>query len=419
MFIRRLTSAIVTILAGVLLVVGVTGAQQRQLHFLAPGFSTELVALLENEVLPEFEELHNVDVTIEPVGWGERTDRIAILIASGIPPDLIGTAYYSPYQEGALGLLAPLDKYLAEWEHTRTIPEPVWETQRWKGEVVAVPMTFDLRSMAYNKQLFAESGLDPGQPPQSWEELLESIRLLTRFDPSGDALEVRGVSFWGGAQEMLTWIHSAGIAPIDLEAFRSNLNTTQATEAARFFVEMKRASRPELAVTGGGFEGGALAMTTANPGSAQSWANNIGGDFISQVGFFAPRRSPAHDPVAVGFINGVSIAAASPNKDLAWKLIELLMSDEVLLKIQPVTGWMPPRVDMVGDYNAPYLDLYYPLVPYIKAAQLPPPRNESQNGLDAIMNRASDNEISPEQAMLEGHELWQRLLNEWRVELGQ
>jgi len=80
---------------------------------------------------------------------------------------------------------------------------------------------------------------------------------------------------------------------------------------------------------------------------------------------------------------------------------------------------MPPRVDLVDEYYAPYLDQYYPLVAHVKAAQLPPPRNESQNGLDAIMNRASNNEISPEQAMLEGHELWQRLLNEWKVELGQ
>lgn len=32
------------------------------------------------------------------------------------------------------------------------------------------------------------------------------------------------------------------------------------------------------------------------------------------------------------------------------------------------------------------------------------------------MSRAVHNEISPEQAMLEGHELWQRFLNEWKAE---
>lgn len=160
-------------------------------------------------------------------------------------------------------------------------------------------------------------------------------------------------------------------------------------------------------------------MTTAAPGNARSWYINVEGDFQENFGVFAPRKSPNMDPVATAFINGVAIAEASPNKDLAWKFIELLMSDEVILALQPITGWMGPRVDLVGQFDAPYLDAYYPLVPYIKAAVLPPPRNDSQNGLDQIMSRATNNEISPEQAMLEGHELWQRLLNEWKVEIGE
>lgn len=399
--------------------VGAADAQTRTLHFLAPGFPAELVSLLEKEILPEFEELYDVDVTIEPVDWGARTDRIAILVASGLPPDLVGTGYYSPYQEGASGLLAPLDKYIGEWEHTRAIPDPVWETQRWQGQVMAVPLWFDLRAIAYNQALFAEAGLDPNRPPQSWEELLEAIHLLTRFNASGDAVEVRGITFWGAAQEMLTWIHQTGVQPVVLEEFRSYLNTPQAIEAARFFVEMIRTSRPEFPLAGGGFENGAIAMTTTSPANVRTWFENMGESFLSQMGLFAPRRSPGENPVAVGFINGIGITSASPNKDLAWKLIEYLMSDDVLIQIQQATGWMTPRTDLAGEFDAPYLDLYYPLVTHIKAAQLPPPRNQSQDGLDAIMNRAINNEISPEQAMLEGHELWQRLLNEWKAELGK
>jgi len=399
---------------------GVSGAQQRQeLHFLAPGFSPELVDLLKEELLPSFEAEYNVEVQIEPIGWGERTDRIAILLASGLSPDVIGTAYYSPYQEGGSGLLEPLDRYLGEWELTHTIPEPVWDTQRWRGSVVAVPLQFDLRAIAYNKNVFAESGFDTNAPPQSWEELLEAVRIMTRFDPSGASLAVRGISFWGAAQEMLGWIHTTGVPPVDLGEFRSNLNTSEAIEAARYYVELNRTSRIDLTAAGGGLQAGALAMTTVNPGSMQAIYQETEGDFVAQYGVFAPRRSPAHEPVSVGYINGLSIAAASTKKDLAWKLIEFLLSDEVLLAIQPLTGWMTPRVDLANAFGAPYLDIYYPLVPYIKPAQLPPPRNVSQGEFDVIMGRAINQEISPEQAVMEGHELWSRLLAEWRIELGE
>jgi len=265
-------------------------AQQRaQLHFLAPGLSTEVVSLLENELLPAFEAEYNVDVYVDPIAWGERSDRIAILIASGNPPDVIGTGYYSPYQEGGSRLLAPLDRYVAGWNDRSAIPEPVWETQTWRGSIVAVPLYFDLRAIAYNRNVFAESGL--------------------------------------------------------------------------------------------------------------------------------PRRSLHLNPVALGFINGLGITELSRNKDFAWKFIEFFMSSEVLAKMQAVSGWMTTRVDLAEAPGAAHLTMYYPQVPYIKPAQLPPPRDRSQNELSQLMTRAINGEIAPEQAMLQAHELWARLLEEWRSQL--
>jgi len=392
---------------------GVGSAQQRDvLHVLGAGWDLELVDLLENELLPAFEAQHNVDVQIEPVGWDERVDRIQILVASGLPLDVIATGYYSPYQEGASGLLAPLDRYIETWEHAGTIPGPVWETQRWRGSIMAVPLEFDLRGIGYFKSYFSEAGLDPERPPASWEELLEAVRRTTRLDSSGETLAVRGIAFWEAAQEMIGYIHTAGVAPVELEVFRSNLNTPQAAEAVRFYLELNRAARFDL-------DNDATAMMTVNPGFMRLVHGWIDGDFAGQFGVFAPRRSPAQDPVAVGFINGLAIASGSTKKDLAWKFIEFMLSDEVLLAIQPVTGWMPPRVDLAPEYGAPHLDIYYPLVPYIKPAQLPPPGHLSQWAFEDALQRALAGEISPEQALMEGHDVWARHLNEWRAELGE
>src|SRR5690606_37215179 len=125
-------------------------------------------------------------------------------------------------------LLAPIDRYVAEWEHKSSIPQPVWDTQTWRGSIVAVPIRFDLRAIAYHKNVFAESGFDPNRPPQSWEELIDAARQMTRFTSAGDRLEVRGMAFADPAQEMLSYIHQTGIPPVDLETFQSNLNTPQA-----------------------------------------------------------------------------------------------------------------------------------------------------------------------------------------------
>ena len=280
----------------------------------------------------------------------------------------------------------------------------------WEGKGYREKWIISAKTKA--RHYFAESGFDPDTPPQSWEELLEAVQRLTRLAPDGESLTLRGIWFWEAAQEMLGYIHMAGVPPVVLEEFRSNLNTPQAMEAARFYVELNRAAYPHL-------PDDATAMMTVNPGFMRLVYDWIEGDFRSQFGVFAPRRSPAQDPVSVGFINGLGIASVSAKKDLAWKFIEFILSDEVLRAIQPVTGWMPPRIDLAPDYGAPHLDIYYPLVPYVKPAQQPPPGHLSQWAFEEAMQKAIEGLISPEQAVLDAHVVWSRHLNEWRIELGE
>lgn len=390
-----------------------------ELHFLAVGFSTEMLDTLRSAVLPEFEAKHNARVTIEAIGWGERTDRLTILIASGVSPDVVATGYYSPYQEGGAGLFRPLDPYLAKWPTRRAIPAPVWETQSWARRVYVMPFYFDLRAIIYNKTVFSEAGFDPERPPQSWDELVTYTRRLTRLNADGTGVAVRGINLWGGAQEMLSYIHQTGIEPVDLANFRSNLNRPEALSAARLLVELNEVRRSELPGAGGGIGAGAVAMSTTNPGDFRNATIDMEGDLRSQVGLFAPRHSLDRPPVALAFVNGLAIPTASKHPDLAWALIAHLMSDDVQGQLHAVSGWMMSRVDLARRFvGTPGLASFYELVQYLKPAALPPPRNTSQNELDSLMTQAYRHQIPPEEAVTKAHTLWSRLLNEWKAQIG-
>src|SRR5690606_35547277 len=108
---------------------------------------------------------HGVEVFHDQVSWAERLDRMNILFAAGESPDVVLTGFYSPYEEGSNGMLAPLDRYLDGWQDRHSIPDVVWDTQSWRGNVYVVPQYFDLRSFAYNKNVFAESGYDINTTP--------------------------------------------------------------------------------------------------------------------------------------------------------------------------------------------------------------------------------------------------------------
>lgn len=55
----------------------------------------------------------------------------------------------------------------------------------WQGTMYSLPMEATNLGIIYNKTLFEEAGLDPERPPESWEELREYSRALSK-DDDGD-----------------------------------------------------------------------------------------------------------------------------------------------------------------------------------------------------------------------------------------
>lgn len=106
---------------------------------------------LRNEVLPAFEEEYGVEVSLEAVSsWDLRSERILLSIASGVPYDVVTTGFYSPYEEGALGYLAPLTEYVAGWEYAHEVPGPIWEAVSWQDNIYVMPYNMGPRAIAYN-----------------------------------------------------------------------------------------------------------------------------------------------------------------------------------------------------------------------------------------------------------------------------
>ena len=49
----------------------------------------------------------------------------------------------------------------------------LWKTVEWEGGIYGVPFNTDTRFFFWNKDHFAEVGLDPEKPPTTWAELEE------------------------------------------------------------------------------------------------------------------------------------------------------------------------------------------------------------------------------------------------------
>src|SRR5690606_35771316 len=77
-----------------------------------------------------------------------------------------------------MGVIMALDDHLGDTGLDAFWPATV-AAVGWQGSTYALPLETDVRVLFYNKDLFAEAGLDPEAPPSTWDELAAASDALT------------------------------------------------------------------------------------------------------------------------------------------------------------------------------------------------------------------------------------------------
>jgi multiple sugar transport system substrate-binding protein len=116
-----------------------------------------------------------VDVTVH--SWNDIGKKLTDMVDAGNPPDIAQVDSYANWaDEGKLYKVSELLPIPAQAEFLVSLAEA--------GEVRRVqyglPFVASTRVLFYNKDLFKKAGLDPDEPPKSWQELKSAARALKR-----------------------------------------------------------------------------------------------------------------------------------------------------------------------------------------------------------------------------------------------
>ena len=81
----------------------------------------------------------------------------------------------------AAGVIEPLDGLIGESSAVKPeIFSGAWDTNIWQDQVWGVPLNFDVwEQLYYNADMFTAAGLDPDNPPKTWDEWLAAAEQLT------------------------------------------------------------------------------------------------------------------------------------------------------------------------------------------------------------------------------------------------
>lgn len=332
--------------------VAVAATDAVTLTWLSENHHEPQISPLRSKLIKEFEALYP-NVVIVPIQPPLEKDwvRFSVMARAGATPDIvdIGCEYLGSAIDK--GWVLCLDKYVTE-EDKKTVSKNALDGAVVDGKIYAWPFWGGVYGMFYNKKLVTKAGLDPNNPPQTWDQFLNWATRMNNPPVYGYA------GIWSSAtlfHHHLARLYSNGGNLLNEDNTKCLLDQPAAIETLRFWTELytkhkvippgpttyeyqeqTRAFASELAAS---MTNALWAVPKVLQDNPKGMKDNI---IIGQN----PYKT---GPATYAKIVYQAIGVNSKNPEWAWKFIKFLNSKEAVIERALNACWMPFRTDVLND----------------------------------------------------------------------
>jgi multiple sugar transport system substrate-binding protein len=328
-------------------------------------------------LIPVFEELTGIQVLYDILPQAEYWPKLGVDLSSGaglIDVFMTGPELDWPYVTAEWTVA--LDPYLEnpeltdlEWYDVADFYEAAWNANRvdvdkiatgegyGEGPTYAIPVTFEIMSLAYRTDLFEEAGVEVDENwPETWEDILEAAKATTK-DTDGDGendqfgIIARGHRAWpsmfGGYSNIY---YSYGAKDFDSE-LKPVVNSPEGVEASEIWVELMQCCAPPDTTDLQWFQvmqrfaqGEAAMVIDCDWFAAATYERPEVSEIAGKLAYAITPEGPGGDRVQDLWFWSLGMTSASYHKDAAWLFIQWATSKPVLLaSTRDFENWNPPR----------------------------------------------------------------------------
>jgi len=120
-----------------------------------------------------------------PIPWQENEKKVLTAIISANPPSIV-TQFVPLVKWASRMALRPLDDMIHRDDFDSGVFYPaLMEEMEYHGHVFGLPYATASYVLYYNKDHFREAGLDPSDPPKTWDDLATMAHQLDSIDANG------------------------------------------------------------------------------------------------------------------------------------------------------------------------------------------------------------------------------------------
>ncbi|WP_460798731.1 ABC transporter substrate-binding protein [Microbacterium sp. GXF0217] len=298
-----------------------------------------------------YNNTHENQVELTVVPNDDYVAKVGAAAGSGGLPDLFAADIVYVPNWVQSGLFADITEEIDLLDYQDSINKGHLSAGTVDGEEHVLPFVLDLSMMMWNKELFAEAGLDPEKAPETLEEFAEDAKAIQALGKDGVSGTSAGLNCGGCL--VFTWfpsIWASGDEVMNDDGTESLLNSDSAQDVYSTWQDL--------------YASGAVAPGSADETGA-TWVagfqeGNVGimpfpATLLPSLDFDAGVAGlPGVDGGVSTFVGGDGIGVSKDSKQSAqsWNFLSWMMSEEAQVEVLAKAGNAVSRSDLANNEYA-------------------------------------------------------------------
>lgn len=333
------------------------------------------------------------------IPFAEFKRQLTVAVSSGNPPDiaLVDNPDYASFAEA--GAFAPLDQRIRNWQWSGEdfYPGP-WQSARWNDTQYGLPFETNTLVLFYNAEMFEAAGLDPDNPPETWEELTNYARQLTTEERYG--ISISAVASEEGTFQWLPFLQQNGgsIRDLDSDAAIEALNLW-VNWIEQGYVSEEVVNFTQWAGVRPQFTNERAAMMINGPWVVGPMRNNVP-DLEWRVATlpYSEQQASAMGGANLGLM-------ADQNVDAGWQFVEWLYQPDRIAQFWNDFGSLPiiPEIGQEAEFwqGDPVFETFLAQMEYARPRGPHPQWPQISEAIYTAMQEALTGQASAEEALTE------------------
>lgn len=354
--IKKWTAVSMASLMAVSMMTGCGGSGDSGEEKEASGEKTELVvwtrdstvAAVKSAVEKYNEQNDKVEIKVVEQPATQMADQLSLALSSNEAPDIVSLDCTKVPYFASIGAFADIsDKYEA-LEYKDEFSEGMIKSGQLDGKTYALPFAPDVSVLLFNKDHYLEAGLDPENPPKTWDELIEYSQKLTTEDRYGyvySGSDAGGTVFtfmpyvWNNGGEILS--EDGKTCMLDME------NSIEALSMFNDLINTYKVTPPSVTTYSwseavDAFLTGKASQIVLGSAAIYSFISGEYGD-MNWGACLCPKGPNGTDYASFSGGDSIGITSQCENVDAAWDFIQYSLSEEVQVDELAKGGVLPAR----------------------------------------------------------------------------